>query len=96
MSESNGKTPSQAQIDASNRDIADKGARTEALKAELGTMIGDLEARVWATFKQSDLDDRDGQQQCRFYIEVLRDVQARMEFLIEHGKASQKELITLN
>lgn len=78
------------------RDMADAGARAEVLKREIEELIAGIRADLFETFAVSPLDDVDGHQLCRLYIEVLKDLEGRLVSRIERGKAAHQELVKVD
>jgi len=74
-----------------------RGARAEMLQKELQTVCDELEKDVLATFRRSELHDIEGHRACRYYIAVLEDFKARMNYYIETGKTADRDpYLTLN
>jgi hypothetical protein len=85
-------TPNDVERHAHFRDTADSGVRAEALKREIGQLLADMRQDLFETFALSPIDDTDGHQLCRMYVEVLKDLEGRLVSRIERGKAAHVEL----
>jgi hypothetical protein len=62
------------------------------VQAEIKNIIGDLEARVWETFKLSTIDDAEGRLNCRLQIKAFDELQEELVRRIASGNTARRAL----
>lgn len=82
-------------MDTKLREQMERGQRAEIALAELKGAIEALEEDCYRTFSKSGLHDDDGRRACRYYLQVLHDVNQRFELAIKKGEGAQKKLVQL-
>lgn len=87
------RTELEKKTDARNR--ADAGSRTEIAREVIESICDDLEVICLNAFKQSHVQDIEGHQNCRLYLELLSDIKQVMLSRIETGVQAQEMLKAL-